>query len=86
MDVEVGINISKCLVKLETLSANTNITINAGDTDVTEEMAIMIAKRLPQLKEFVINHYSIHNILGLKQRLKKVLPSADLSADWHTIY
>jgi hypothetical protein len=52
MDVEVGHSIGKYLIKLERLNASIYTNINLGNTGVTEEMATMIAKRLPRLTLF----------------------------------
>jgi hypothetical protein len=50
--MEVGHSIAKYLTKLEALFACIlTIIINVNDAILTEEMVIMIAKRLPQLKE-----------------------------------
>jgi hypothetical protein len=49
IDVEVVHAIVKYLSKLKILEASIYSTINAGWIGMTEEMAIIIAKRLPQL-------------------------------------
>jgi hypothetical protein len=50
MDVEVWHSIAKSLNKLEILTACIKDIINPEDINVTEEMATMIAKRLPKLR------------------------------------
>jgi hypothetical protein len=49
MDMEVGRSIGKYLSKLERLIACIYTNINIVDTGMTEEMAIIIARRLPLL-------------------------------------
>jgi hypothetical protein len=50
MDVEVGYSVGKYHSKLEYLRARIYTNINVEDTGLTEEMAAIIARRLPQLK------------------------------------
>jgi hypothetical protein len=52
--VEVGYSIAKYLTKLKTLYAGTDAIINTGYIGLTEEMAVMIARRILHLKDFIL--------------------------------
>jgi hypothetical protein len=62
MDVEVGHSIAKFLTKLERLSASFYTIINVGNISMTEVMAIMIAKRLPQVKGLHISKPVLYSV------------------------
>jgi hypothetical protein len=65
MDVEVGQSIGK-FIKLETLWACIYTTINIDNTGMTEEMVIVMAKRLPQLRTLSVNYLLYRNKLVQK--------------------
>jgi hypothetical protein len=75
MDVEVGYSIGKYLIKLKKLKACIYNTINVVNTGLTEEMVTMIAKRLPQLKDFIIHYSSNQGKLRLRRVLKPLFPN-----------
>jgi hypothetical protein len=75
MDVEVGHSIVKYLTKLENLSARS--------CGMTEEMATIIAKRLPRLKGLWISDYMWYS-KNSKSRLSQLFSNPNvISKSWY---